>query len=304
VPEILDHERAADVAELLHDARLVTITGMAGVGKTRLAREVARSAGLPAFGLDLTECRAPGMLPQAVAGVLGLARYTDLPPAEALARTLLNRSALLVLDTCEHLTVPCAELAAYLLDAAPGLRILATSRRTLSVEGERVLRLGPLRAEYSVRLLMRRAAAYGAVLPDYMAARICAYLDGDPLSIELAARRLRHMSGKRLSERLSMPGERFTLLTDGPTEPLRHHTLRAAIGWSHELCTREERLLWARLSAFPAEFAAGQAELLFPGGARPADLAAASVLLATADGRYLLPLGHREYGADWLAQLG
>jgi predicted ATPase len=259
---------------------------------------------LPAFGLDLTGCRVPELLPQAVAGVLGLARYTDLPPAEALVRTLMNREALLVLDTCEHLTGACARLAEYLLDAAPGLRILATGRRILGADGERVVRLCPLVPEAAARLLMRRARAYGAVLPEYMAARICAYLDGDPLSVELAARRLRHMSGRRLSERLSTPGERFALLTDGPAEPSRHSTLRAAIGWSHELCTREERLLWARLSAFPGEFGAEQAELLFPGGARPADLAAASVLLGTAPGRYLLPMGHREYGADWPARLG
>jgi predicted ATPase len=306
VPETLelDHDRAVDIAGLLQDARLVTITGMAGVGKSRLAAEVARHAGLPTFGRDLTECPVPGLLPQAVAGVLELARYTDLPPAEALARALTNREAVLVLDTCEHLTTACGELAEYLLDAAPGLRILATSRRAIGAEGECVVRLRPLRQDRAVRLLMRRAAAYGAVLPDYMAARVCAYLDGDPLSVELAARRLRHMSGRRLSERLSVPGARFALLTDGPAEPLRHHTCRAAIGWSHELCTREERLLWAQLSAFPGEFGAEQAERLFPGGAQCADLEAASVLIRGPYGGLLLPLGHREYGADRLAQLG
>lgn len=300
----LDHDRATDVAELLRETRLLTITGMAGVGKSRLAAEAVRYTGLPVFGRDLTGCRVPGLLPQAVAGVLGLARYTDLPPAEALVRALTSREALLVLDTTDHLPLACAELAQYLLDAAPGLRILTTGRRTLGLEGERVVRLRPLRQDRAVRLLMRRAAAYGAVLPEYMALRVCACLDGDPLSIELAARRLRHMSGKRLSERLSVPGERFALLTDGPVEPLRHRTLRAAIGWSHELCSRGERLLWARLSALPGEFVAEQAELLFPGGARCADLEAASVLVRGAYGGLVLPLAHREYGADWPAQLG
>ncbi|MFC5661673.1 ATP-binding protein [Kitasatospora misakiensis] len=319
-----------EIRRLLDTRRLVTLTGMGGVGKTRLALEVSTAA-RTAFpdGVWLVDL-APVSGPSAVAAVASSAlRVPDLgalPALDRLAAYLADRRTLLVLDNCEHLIDSCAELATTLLAAAPGLRILATSRHTLDVPGEQVFPLAPLPEDEAVELLRDRATA---VRPDFRVdaadeadeadrpgiARLCAELDGLPLAIELAASRLRTLTVGQLTDRLE---NRFALLTGGSrTGPAHHRTLRGVIDWSHELCTPAERLLWDRLTVFAGGFSLEAAEAVCSGdGIAEAEvldlldrLVAQSVVLVLAyehDAlpRYRLLATIREYGRERLAESG
>ncbi|MFE7855964.1 ATP-binding protein [Streptomyces sp. NPDC057403] len=322
LPEELDAfvGRSAELAGLaraLDTARLVTVTGAGGVGKSRLA---ARAAALhaPRDGVrrvELAPVRDPRFVDHAVAEALGLTDHTARPPREALLADLAGRQLLLVLDGFEHLVEACAGLVGELLRAVPGLRVLAAGRRPLGVPGERVFPLAPLGEDEAVRLLTERAALHGVPVPDddEDVRALCRRLDGIPLAVELAAGRLRALSPGQLLERLE---DRFRLLTGGaPDGPARHRTLRLAIGWSHELCTPRERLLWARLSVFAGRFDLEAVEYVCAGHGLDADdvldvlteLLAQSVVAreeTPAGVRYRMLDTVRAYGADWLEATG
>ncbi|NEB80043.1 AAA family ATPase [Streptomyces sp. SID14478] len=266
------------VAEVLTRARLVTLTGPGGVGKTRTAVRAAHElrAHFPA-GVHMVELSAlsdPELLANTVAAALDLPEQTARPPLQVIADFLEDRELLLLLDTCEHLVDACALLCDELLRAAPRLRILATSRQPLDVPGEHLLGIGPLRVPEPTALgteqvcdaLTLFADRASAAVPGFTVGddnradvlALCRRLDGIPLAIELAVSRLRVLS---LDEMLSRLDDRFRLLAGGRrTSVPRHQTLRTAIGWSHELSTGPERLLWARLSVFAGELSLPAAE--------------------------------------------
>lgn len=307
----------ADVRRLLDEARLVTLTGVGGVGKTRLAARVAELRGGHSALADLAALRDPVLLPGHVATALGLHDQSARPLLDALTQALGDRRLLLVLDSCEHLADQCAMLAEVLLSACPRLRVLATSRQALDVPGERVYQVPPLPlpgpasgCSDATALLLDRApqlAADAARSPAI--AQICHRLDGVPLAIELAAIQLGTMSPEQL---LSALDDRFQLLRGHPRTGLpRHRTLRTAIGWSHELCDPVERLLWARLSVFAGGFDQAAAEYVCADEHLPA--AEIDVLLSRLVTRSLLiSEGERfrmlgtitEFGMEWLLALG
>ncbi len=320
----------ADLGELLSAARLVTVTGPGGVGKTRLALRAAAAAadGFPdgVWLLEAGHVQDPLLLGHCLLEALRLTDSTARPPLEVLVEQLADRRLLLVLDGCEHLVDACAELAGALLRAVPGLRLLATSRAALRITGEHLLTVAPLPVRpadpadeaAAVRLFADRAAA---VLPGFRLTErntaeitvLCRRLDGIPLAVELAAGRLRTLSVEQILLRLD---DRFKLLTSGARDALpRHQTLRTTIGWSHELCSPQERLLWARLTVFSGGFDLEAAEYVCAGdGLVPdtvfellADLVDKSVLLCEESGavvRYRLLDTLREYGAQWLRAAG
>jgi predicted ATPase len=311
--------RSAELSTLtraLDALRLVTVTGGGGIGKSRLAaRAAARS--VPRDGVwrvELAPVRDPEFVDFAVVEALGLTDHTTRAPSETLLAHLADRELLLLLDGFEHLVDACASLVTELLGRAPGLRVLAVGRRPLEVAGECVVPLGPLDVDEAVQLFADRAARQGITLRDDPdVGELCRRLDGIPLAVELAAGRLRALSPGQLLERLD---DRFGLLTGGSRDALpRHRTLRTAIGWSHELCTREERLLWSRLSVFAGRFDLEAAEYVCSGNGLHSNdvLAVLTELLAqsvvtreeTATGvRYRMLDTVRAYGADWLEATG
>ncbi|MFB6840441.1 AAA family ATPase [Streptomyces sp. NPDC056361] len=337
--------RAAEQAALtalLETSRLVTVVGVGGVGKTRLALRAAAGA-QKRYGdgvrlADLAPLRDPDLVAYALVEALGLTDHTLRAPREVLVEHLAERRLLLVVDGFEHLVESCAPLVRDLLAHAPGLTVLAVGRRALRVAGESVFTLAPMGEADAVALLAERAAEAGApmtpapaastvpalpfpaaseapLLPGPSAAvrELCLRLDGIPLALELAAGRLPLLSVEQMLCRLD---DRFRLLTDGGRGTLpRHQTLRTAIGWSHELCTAEERLLWARLSVFAGPFDLEAVEYVCGGPELPPehvlDLLGgllAQSLLAREDGpagpAYRLLDTVAAYGAEWLAALG
>ncbi|MFJ8693713.1 ATP-binding protein [Streptomyces roseolilacinus] len=315
-----DAERA-ELDGLLAEFRLVTVVGVGGVGKSRLAVNVARAAQKRYCDgvrlADLGRLRDPGLVEHALVEALGLTDQTSRPPREVLVDHLADRTLLLVLDGFEHLVDACADLVRRLLCGAPGLTVLAAGRRPLHLDGEAVLPLPPLSDEDAVRLFTDRAVA---ARPEFCAEEegepvreLCRRLDGIPLALELAAGRLPALTVEQVLSRLD---DRFRLLTHGTRgAPARHRTLRTAIGWSHELCTPQERLLWARLSVFAGPFDLDAAEYVCGGPQLPADrvldvlggLIAQSVVLREADAagsRYRMLDTVAAYGAEWLAALG
>ncbi|MGW4911499.1 ATP-binding protein [Streptomyces sp. NPDC004270] len=311
--------RSAELGELaraLESGRLVTVTGVGGVGKSRLAARAAAAAA-PRDGVwrvELAAVHDPEFVEYAVVEALGLTDHTTRLPRETLLEHLAGRRCLLLLDGCEHLVDGCAELVAELLRRLPDLTVLAVGRRPLGVAGERLFPLAPLGEDDAVELFAERAERQGLDVRDRAEVReVCRRLDGIPLAIELAAGRLRALSPGQLLERLD---DRFRLLTGGGRDGLpRHQTLRTAIGWSHELCTPAERLLWARLSVFAGTFDLEAAEYVCGGDGLSsenvldvlAELLAQSVVSReeTPTGvRYRMLDTVRAYGADWLAAAG
>ncbi|MEU8680475.1 AAA family ATPase [Streptomyces sp. NPDC048611] len=313
-----DDELAA-LARQLESDRLVTLTGLGGVGKSRLARHGAAILqdrfcdGV--WLVELDSLREPHLLDHTVAEALAPADRTGRPVRAALCDHLAGRELLLVLDGYEHLVDACAELTAELLRRAPGLRVLAAGRRPLGLTGERNLALAPLNTADATALFTDRAAAVlgGFTVEEAdepAVTELCERLDGIPLALELAAGRLRALSVDQVLHRLD---DRFRLLTGTARGTLpRHQTLRTAIGWSHELCTPEERLLWARLSVFAGQFDLEAAEYVCSGPELPAaglldviaELVAQSVLVreeTPAGVRYRMLDTVRAYGAGWLA---
>ncbi|GAA4086431.1 AfsR/SARP family transcriptional regulator [Streptomyces shaanxiensis] len=273
----------------LHRARLVTLTGPGGSGKTRLAEEAA--AGLPqAWLVELAPLDHPEAVPGAVVSALGLRetvlKTTELTapqddPLALLIEYCAPRSQLLILDNCEHVIGAAATLAENLLTRCPGLTILATSREPLGVPGESVRPVEPLLPDQAHRLFAERAAAVrpdaDAVLRDAReegaVAEICRRLDGLPLAIELAAARLRLLTPRQIADRLD---DRFRLLTSGSRTVLpRQQTLRAVVDWSWELLDERERTVLREVSVFAGGWDLAAAEAVCTGPA--ADLIGALV---------------------------
>ncbi|MDN3020417.1 LuxR C-terminal-related transcriptional regulator [Streptomyces sp. S.PB5] len=330
-------DEAAEVRRLLSVGRLLTLTGPGGVGKTRLAGHVARQVGrvFPdgVWLVPLAALQDEAFVPHAVLEALGVRNETTRPPLDVLVEYLRERQLLIVLDNCEHVLRSCAVLAAAVLSATEGVRILATSRHRLGLAGEQLFEVPPLPAPTpeeaaggalaterfpALRLFADRAAA---VVPGFTleggnqqaVARLCRRLDGLPLAIELAAVRVRALGVEQLVERLD---DRYRLLTGGsPVSPPRHRTLRSAVDWSHELCTPQEQLVWAWLSVFVGGFDLAAAEAVCGGeGLGSADVLDAvaglvdkSVLVREEFGRqvrFRLLVSLRDYGREKLEDLG
>ena len=256
-------------------ARLITITGTGGCGKTRLANQVASLVleqyqdGVWWVGLESLE-REQALLPQAIAKVLGIREQSEHDLVEILVHHLQNKQSLLVLDNCEHLVAACADLCARLLSACPSLQILATSREVLRVTGEFDFYLQPfaipppekpvspetIKQYDAVRFFVDRTLVER---PDFAltnenapnVTEICQRLDGIPLAIELAAARMKNLSAEYIAIHLN---DRFTLLSKGPRTPTRHQTLRAAIDWSYNLLEPSEQRLLCELGVFAGWF--------------------------------------------------
>jgi predicted ATPase/DNA-binding SARP family transcriptional activator len=309
-----ERERA-DVARLLGRARLVTLTGPGGCGKTRLALEVAADAlaQLPdgAWFVDLASLNDPALVAQAAALAVGVPIPASRSALEALVAHLATREALIVLDNCEHLIDACARLAEELLQAGPGVRVLATSREPLRCADEVTWRV-PSLAE-AERLFCERAAAARPGFDTAGAARaveeICRRLDGMPLAIELAAARAAALSLDQIAAHL---GDNLDVLGSGRRTALtRQQTLRATIDWSHDLLSGEERVLHRRLAVFAGGFTLEAAEEVCAGGAiarrRVVDLLARLVekSLVVAEGeRFRLLDTVRQYAAERLEAAG
>jgi predicted ATPase/DNA-binding NarL/FixJ family response regulator len=281
-------QELSDVRSRLLTSRLVTLTGVGGVGKSRLAmrvaRELRRSFPDGVWLVELVGLPDPVLLPQVVCDALGIADQSCRGEVEVLSHLLADRQLLLLVDNCEHLVPACATLIAELLRASPGLRVLATSREILAVPGEQVYTVLPLAVPDAgevvdpgdlgrypaLSLFVERGASVRhafAVSADNVGsiARICQRLDGIPLAIELAAARLRSLPVEQVASRLD---DRFALLTTRSAAALpRHRTLRAAMDWSFTLCSAPEQLLWVRASVFVGRFSLEAAEQVCAGGA-------------------------------------
>ena len=325
-------QELAMLGKLLGEARLVTLTGAGGTGKTRLAVEFA--AGVVerfADGVWLAELAGisdPGLVAGQVMEALGVRQAGDVPVIEALRFRLRSAELLLVLDNCEHLLDACAQLAGALLSSSPGLRVLATSREPLGVPGEVACPVPPLALPAdqadpvviagtpAVRLFLDRGAAArpGAGLagaPVAVIGRICRELDGLPLAIELAAARTSTLSVEEVEAHLA---DRFRFLAyRRPVADPRHQALKAAIDWSYELLPAAEQDVFGQLSVFAGDFGLAQAAQVCCGGDEATafdlvdPLASKSLAVAeTAGGqtRYRLLETIRQYAAGRLAETG
>ena len=279
------HRELARVGELLATARLLTLSGVGGCGKTRLGLELARlgASGHPGgvHFVDLGPLGPDASVGRQVAAVLGMRERRGSSLPAQLAARFRQRRALLVLDNCEHLVQGCAELLDQLLAIAPGLRVLVTSREPLGIPGEVVFTVPGLdvpaaddqgahvEAADAVRLLVDRATA---ARPGFLlgpgdaavAAALCRRLDGLPLAIELAAARLRSLSLQEVAERVT---ERIDALGGSRSVDARHRTMRACLEWSHETLDDHEKIAFRRLSVFAGEFSPEAAEAVIGGWA-------------------------------------
>jgi predicted ATPase len=264
-----------ELKRLLSDTRLLTLTGTAGVGKTRIALEVAtgllESFADGAWFVDLAPLASGDLVPQAVAATLGVREQPGRPLVSTLGDALRHQQLLLILDNCEHLVAACAALANTLLRACPRLQVVATSREALRLTGETTSRVIPLSLpgveplvpiepllvalmkSEAVRLFVARTRA---VLPDFRVternvlavANVCRWLDGIPLALELAAARVPGLGIEQLAKCLD---DRFRVLVDGDrAAPPRQQTLRALVDWGYELLLEPQRVLLRRLSVF------------------------------------------------------
>ncbi|MFF7631912.1 BTAD domain-containing putative transcriptional regulator [Kitasatospora sp. NPDC008050] len=322
------------LAELIGSARLITLTGPGGSGKTRLSLEAGRRAQAAAHWPDgvwqaeLAPLESPAAVPGAVLSALGLRatvlhqNLTEGRPEDPVRRIVEHcgrARMLLLLDNCEHVIQAAAELADQLLAECPQLSIVATSREPLGVPGEMLLPVEPLPDPIALRLLGERGAAaragFAVAEDDAACAEICRRLDGLPLAIELAAARLRGLTPRQLADRLD---SRFALLTGGSRVLLpRQQTLRAVVDWSWELLDERERAVLRRLSVFAAGAALEDAERVCADGELVRSGQVAELLLSLVDKSLLVagldpqgPPRYRmletihEYAAEKLAESG
>jgi predicted ATPase len=316
-----------EVASLLDEYRLVTVTGPGGVGKTRLAGEVARRvAGRFADGawlVELASIQEPALVPAAIAVALGIRQPPGTSIADSLAGVLARRQLLLVLDNCEHLITAVAEACGALLPVADDVRVLATSREPVGIVGEARYRVPPLTVPASdtpadagpseaVALFADRArqadphfVLEGEAGP--VVARLVARLDGMPLAIELAAARVEALGVAQLLVRLD---DRFALLAGGDRlAAARHRSLAATVEWSYQLLSEQEQRVFRQLAIFPGPFTLEAAEAVTGPAALPAVLRLVDCSLLApprsgCDGRsrYLMLETLRAYGLERLAQ--
>jgi predicted ATPase/class 3 adenylate cyclase len=313
------------LAALVARERLVTLTGVGGVGKTRLALAVAAAVAADfADGCWLVELAPVASGDEVVTVVAGAMRApaTDL---DALAAYLADRRVLFVLDNCEHVLDAAAELVDVILTGGVDVHVVVTSREPLGLDGEQVRRVRSLslpdseataeraRSSAAVRLFSERAAAVSdgfTIDADNVGAvvEICRHLDGIPLAIELAAARVRAMPPTEIARRLD---ERFRLLAGGPRRSQeRHRTLLATVSWSHDQCSDAEKVVFRRLAVFPGSFDLDAAEAV----AGDAEIDVVECVLRLVDrslvdyepdaARYRLLETLRQYGADRLADAG
>lgn len=324
-------DEAAQVRRLLGDRRLVTLTGCGGIGKTRLARRVAGEIGRAHTGgavfVELSELADGAALAATVADRLDLRLRSGESITGRVLEYLRERRVLLIMDNCEHVLTACAEFVTAVLADCPRVTVLATSRQSLGVPGEHVVRVPPLpvpadetgtpaqaRTFDAVRLFVDRARAASSEFTLTAAncadvVRLCRTLDGVPLAIELAAARMRSLSPRQALERWS--GQLALSTAASRTGSPRQQTLRAALDWSYDLCTEVERAVWRRLAVFAGSFALDSAEFLC------GDTAA--VVVDTIDGlvdksilerhgdavlRYRMLEPVREYGLEQLRAAG
>ncbi|MBL7257705.1 ATP-binding protein [Paractinoplanes lichenicola] len=318
----------AELKRLLATSRLVTITGIGGVGKTRtairVAAEVQRAFPDGVWLVDLSVIADPCLIAEAVGQALGVQDQSARPQSDGLAGYLASRRLLLVLDTCEHVVGACSSLVETLLRAAPGLQVLATSRQPLGVNGEHVFLLPPLpvpdpavspadrELDAAVMLFAERAAAAApgfTLTPGNQdaVARLCRRLDGIPLGIELAAVRTRALPVERIAELVEgwYSDESGLLSRAGGG---RHESLRKAIDGSYALCSAGERMVWARASVFADGF---DLEAVQEVCGETLDLVAGlvdkSILVLDgpgSEGRYRMLDTIREYGVEILRASG
>ena len=325
----------AEVKSLLATARLVTLTGSGGAGKTRLALQVAAEIveGYPdgVWLAELAPIADPALVPKTVASALNVPEQPGRGMVDTLLDALRSKAVLLVLDNCEHLRAACRDLVATLLRASPQVRILATSREGLGVPGETLWRVPSLSLPEdirhlpssqelvlydAVRLFVERAVA---IAPGFMVtsenapavAQVCQRLDGIPLAIELAAARAKVLAVEQIAARLN---DRFRLLTGGSAVALpRHQTLRAAIDWSYGLLSQQERTVLSRLSVFAGGWTLEAAEAVCAGGTIEAsdildlltqlvDKSLVGVSMRGGEARYGLLETVREYGREKLQE--
>ena len=317
---------------LLEGARLVTIVGPGGIGKTRMSLQIAadvlHTCPDGAWFIEFAAIVDSALVPKAVAQVLGIREDADTPIVQALCAHLATRRALLVLDNCEHLVAACANLADALLRAAPEVRILASSREPLDVAGEQTYALPPLalpepgsRADAAAcsdagQLFVERArlrqSGFSLTEKNVDAvAKICARLDGIPLALELAAARVGVLSVEAIAERLN---DRFRLLTGGSRTAMpRQQTLRALINWSYDLLGAAEKTLFTHLSVFTGGWTLAAAEVVcadndLASGAildLMIGLAHKSLIVPEGDGaRYRMLESIRDYARDRLQERG
>ncbi|SDL80267.1 BTAD domain-containing putative transcriptional regulator [Nonomuraea jiangxiensis] len=301
-------EAVPEIGDLLTTHRLVTLTGLGGVGKTRLAEEAARqAAGRYADGVRMVGLAGSTEVGEQLSAALGIREES---PA-GLADALRSRRLLLLLDNCEHVIDAAAEVVRRILAAAPGLSVLATSREPLGLAGEAVWSVPPLAQPDAERLFAVRAAAAapGFVVTGHNAeavATICRRLDRIPLALELAATRVRALGVHELAARLD---DRFRLLAGGHRGvPPRHRTLRAVIDWSWDLLGDDERTLLRRLAIFTDGCTLEAAEAVCGGDQDVLDPLVRLVdrsVVTVADGlRYRLPESISAYALERLAEAG
>ena len=323
----------AEAKQRLLNARLLTLIGPGGTGKTRLSLQIAQEL-LPEFTngvwlVELAPITNPALIVQTTMAVFRITAERDRPAMETLKDYLRDKSLLLILDNCEHMIEDCARFAEFVLQAAPNVRILATSREALGIGGEQIYRVPPLSTPNSkqltiseeltkfesVQLFIERAAL---VSPNFelttdnafSIAQICLRLDGIPLAIELAAARMRSMSVEQIASHID---DRFRLLTGGSRTALpRHQTLHSLIEWSYDLLNESERILFQRLAVFIGGWTLESAESVCAGESIHSfgvmdllsRLVDKSLVLMEQRGRYKFLETIRQYARDKLFESG